>query len=50
MKIDGMYYGPSQSKFIKKVNGMIQTDKRIRLSNSLNDISKKLNNWKNINV
>lgn len=48
MKIDVMYYGPSQSKFLKKINGVIQTDKRIKLNNSINEISKKLKNWKNI--
>jgi hypothetical protein len=48
MKIDSVYHGPTQSAFVKRVNGSIQRDKRMKMNNTMTDVNSKLDKWQNL--
>ena len=48
MKIDSVYNGPTQSAFVKSVNGSIQRDKRMKMNYTMQDVNSKLDRFQNL--
>ena len=45
MKIDSVYNGPTQSSYMKSINGGIQRDKRIKMNHTLTGVNHKLDSF-----
>mmetsp|Transcript_9505 Transcript_9505/g.15996 ORF Transcript_9505/g.15996 Transcript_9505/m.15996 type:complete len:101 (+) Transcript_9505:798-1100(+) len=48
IKYDLVFRQPIRSKFLKRVDGSIQQDKRVKLNNSMSDVSLKLERFQNL--
>ena len=45
MKYDAIFRGPNRSKLMKKVDGYVQYDKRVKMYSKLIDTKQKLENF-----
>ena len=48
MKIDSVYKGPSRTPYMKSINGSVQRDKRLKMSNSMTGVNERLDSFQNL--